>query len=152
MLITIVPSEPSHLSLLSDNIREKDKKECIRLGCQPLHAITQCFKQAVLRSTVLVDGEVAAVFGITGSLFSSQNTLYLITSEVVKKISHITFVRICLQELEKFMMICEKLICYVDVEYKEAIKLLELVGFEREQTLTLNDNKFYLYGITSHGN
>lgn len=147
-MIEIVQSKPEHLIALSDNIRQKDRIESLRLGVEPLKALTQCFKYAIVRKTILIDGKVAAVFGVTGNLFANQNTLYLATSNTVKQVSSLTFVRTYIQELDKLKAAFEKLVCYVDAEYYEAIKLLELVGFEREQTLTLNDNEFYLYGLT----
>lgn len=147
--VEVVQSTPEHLVELTKRIRHKDAQESLKLGFEPLVAITQCFKYAVLRKTVLINGEVAAVFGVTGSFFAEQNTLYLITSEVVNQVSPLTFVKIYLQELEKMISTFNKLVCYVDVDYKEAVRLLELVGFEREQTLNLNGHEFYLYSLES---
>ncbi len=150
-MIDIVTTTIEHLKELDQNIREKDKQEALNLGVEPLKALIQCHKYAVLRNTILINGRVAAVFGVTGNLFSEEHTLYLITSEVVTEIPHITFVRTYIHELEKLLSIFDKLNCYVDAEYKEAIKLLEFVGFRKEQTLILNDHEFYYYKIDSNG-
>lgn len=149
MKLEIIQTTVEHLKSLDQNIRPKDKLEALRLGFEPIQALIQCHKYAIVRKTILIDRQVAAVYGVTGNLFSDRNTIYLATSNVVTKLPHISFVRIYIAELEELSKIFQKLDCFVDAQYSEAIKLIEFVGFKREQTLELNGNQFYLYSLES---
>lgn len=149
MKLEVVQTTVEHLKELDADIRPKDRLEALRLGFEPITALIQCHKYAIVRKTILIDGEVAAVYGVTGNLFSNRNTLYLATSNAVNSIPHITFVRIYIAELEDLQKVFDKLDCFVDAQYHEAIKLIEFVGFKKEQTLELNGNQFYLYSLES---
>lgn len=149
MKLEIIQTTVEHLKSLDQNIRPKDRLEALRLGFEPIQALIQCHKYAIVRKTILIGGEVAAVYGVTGNLFSNRNTIYLATSNIVTQIPHITFVRIYIAELEELMKVFDRLDCFVDSQYSEAIKLIEFVGFKKEQTLELNGNEFYLYSLES---
>ncbi len=88
------------------------------------------------------------MFGVTGSLFSEWNGIYFVTGTEVEKLPAVTFVRLYVQELEKLRSLFPRLICLVDSEYKEAMKLLELVGFKKMKEVLFKDKMSYLYELT----
>lgn len=128
-------------------MRLKDREEAEHQGTLPHKALYQSYKSAVYRKTVLIDSEVAAMFGVSGDLFAPVNSVYFLTGNVINKLSKTAFVRLYLQELEK-MTSMFNLVCLIDSEYKEAWKLVELAGFKRMKDVVINNNLSYLYGST----
>lgn len=66
--IQIVSTTIDHIWELLANLREADKKEIFALGITPDKALFDSYRKSILRKTILVDEEVAGVWGCTGQL------------------------------------------------------------------------------------
>lgn len=145
--IKLVESTYDHVHELAQTMRQKDKIECVRFGCQPDKALFYSFKNAVIRRTGLVNNRVAAMWGVVGTPLSFNGTPYLLTSPEIEKIPALTFARIYKKEVEAMAKVFPILENYVDFEYKEAIKLLKIVGFEIDtlNCYTNSGHKFYRF-------
>lgn len=130
---------------MNKTLRLKDREEAENQGVAPHKALYQSYKSAVYRKTVLVDDVVAAMFGVSGDLFATTNSVYFLTGTKIDTLPKITFVRLYLQELEK-MTSMFNLVCLVDSKYKEAWRLVELAGFKRTKDIMINNNLSYMYG------
>lgn len=127
--ITIVPTVPAHLRELATNLRPEDYSEIIALG-SPERTLWKSYKGSILRKTALIDGKVAACWGVGGAILGSVGQPWLLTSPEVKKVSPLKFVRIYQIEVLDMLRVFPKLANYCASEYTSAIRLLDIVGFK----------------------
>ena len=147
MMLNIVDSELKHARELAKNLREKDKQEAIHAGWEPHKALFLSYRQGVYRKTALIDDQVAAMWGAAGSILSGKGIPYLITSDLVYQLSPIKFARIYKNEVKEMLKVFDTLENYVDSSYTEAVRMLELAGFDTSETVYLNNNKFQKFRI-----
>lgn len=147
--IEIVDSTPKHTRELGKTLREEDKKEAERLGLDPAKAVFYAYRQASYRKTALIDNKVAAVWGVAGTPLGFTGRPYLITGTEVDKISPIKFARIYLEEVKKMRKLFPILENYVDASYLGAVRMLRIAGFKFNRTLSLGENKFYIFTMES---
>ena len=96
-------SELKDVRELSKRMREQDKQEAIALGYQPHKALYYSFKHGLYRITALIDGEVAAMWGVGGSPMGLVGQPYLITSNLIYKLSSVReFINIYKQDIILF--------------------------------------------------
>ena len=144
--INIVDSWDGHVKDLLKTLRPADKLEAERLGLDPDKAVYQSYHSALYRKTGLVDGEVAAMWGVSGTPLSLIGHPYLITGSLVETISPRRFITIYKEEVQRMKQLFPVLENYVDADYKSAVRVLKISGFKLEGPLVLNNN-FYKYSI-----
>lgn len=115
---------------LSKNLREKDRKESLRLGVEPHKALYYSYQQGVYRKTAFVNNEIAAMWGVAGIFLGQIGHPYLVTTPLVETISSLQFARIYRKEVEVMTKLFPILENYVDANYPEAIKMLKIAGFQ----------------------
>ena len=147
-MITIVPSTLKHVRELSETMREADKNEMSRLGVAPHKALFYSFKFSILRRTALIDGKVAAMWGVYGVPTGITGQPYLLTSPVSETVSPLKFAKIYMNEVNQMKKLFPVLQNYVDASYTGAVRMLKLAGFELEP-VTLNGNDFYKFSMVS---
>lgn len=133
---------------LSKTIRVKDRKEAEALGMSAEKALYLTFKHGLLRRTAFIDGEVAAMWGVTGTPFSLVGIPYLVTGELSEKITPLEFCRIYKKEVEVMNGLFPILENYVDASYTEAVRLLKITGFELTPEV-INNHHFYKFKMVS---
>lgn len=129
-LITILPTVPPHLRELAAVLRPEDEREILAFGITPEKALWRSYKASLWAKTVYIDGQIAAIYGIGGTLLGDPARPWLLTSEQVKKISPLKFARHYQAEVKEMLKIYSKLSSIVDADYSAAIRLLEIIGFE----------------------
>lgn len=129
MRIEIVPSLSLHVPELSKTLREKDRLEAEGLGLEPHKGIYRAYKGACYRRTCLIDDEVAAMWGLHGTLLGTTARPYLITGTVCQRVSPLKFARIYKQEAMIMKELFPVLENIVDANYPEAIRMLKIAGF-----------------------
>ena len=149
MKIEIVPSELRHVRELALSIREKDQDEARALGLAPHRGLHFAYTHATLRRTCLVDGSVAAMWGVCGTPLGIAGQPYLITGTVVNQISPVKFARIYIKEVESMRNLFPVLENYVHADYIGAVKMLQLAGFELSDKLIINGSDFYRFSMRS---
>lgn len=133
---------------LSEVMRPKDRKEAEALGMKAEKALYLTFKHGLLRRTALIDGEVAAMWGVTGTPLSIVGRPYLVTGTLSNKISSLEFCRIYKKEVAVMNALFPVLENYVDASYTEAVRLLKITGFTLSPE-TINNNLFYKFKMVS---
>ncbi len=136
--IEIVPSTMDHAKELAQTLRFADKQEAIAAGLVPDKALFHSFNSALYRKTGLVNGRVAAMWGISGSPLGVVGQPYLITGSYVEDISPIKFAKIYKQEVEEMKKYFSLLENYVDSTYKGAVRMLRIAGFELSEPFKTN--------------
>lgn len=130
-------------------MRENDKKEARALGLIPHHALFYAYKHACFRRTALVDGKVAAMWGVVGTPLGLVGQPYLITGTECDKVSPLAFARIYINELGAMARIFPILENYVDNDYHEAIGMLEIAGFDVSKPVLYNNHLFRKFTLRS---
>lgn len=148
-VLEIVESEIRHAKELSLTMRHKDKIEAKALGLDPTRGVFYAYRHAVIKRTGLVDGKVGAMWGVHGEFLSNTGRPYLITSPEVLRMSPIRFAKIYKREAQEMLSVFPILENYVDASYEEAVRLLQLVGFDITEEVDMNDNKFKKFRMVS---
>lgn len=132
-VVTIVTTAPSHIRKLKENLRPEDANEILRLGTTISKVLWYSYKNSVLSKTALIDGVVAACWGVGGIFLGKVGQPWLMTTPEIKRVSPLKFARVYQQEVIEMLRLFPKLENYVDAEYTAAVRLLEIIGF------TIND-------------
>lgn len=130
MKIQIVDTTPAHIREIADHLRFDDKREIEAFGFPTNRALWRSFKDSILRKTGLIDGKVAAIWGVGGVPMGGEGRPWLMTSDVVERVSPLRFARIYQEEVLKMLGIFPKLVNYVDLRYIKAVRLLDIIGFK----------------------
>lgn len=127
--IVIVETTPIHIALMAESMDAKLATTALKLGMSPKKALWVSYRQSIISMTALIDGRVAAMWGIAGTIFSDVGRPWLILSPEVEDHPF----RVCFRyrkELNKFQNMFPCLEEYVESSNKKAIRLLELMGFK----------------------
>lgn len=111
-------------------------------------ALYLTFKHGLLRRTAVIEGEIAAMWGVTGTPMSIIGRPYLVTSTSSEKISSLEFYRLYKKEVAVMNALFPVLENYVDANYAEAVRLLRITGFELTPEV-INNNHFYKFRMVS---
>lgn len=136
--VMIVQTKPHHLRELAENLRTEDKEEVLAFH-SPNAALWRSYKRSVMNKTAIIDGKVAACWGVAGKLFSDEGQPWLLTSPVVYEVSAYEFIKIYKNEVDRMLELFSNLTNYVAPDYKAAIKLLKMVGFTVEEPEIINN-------------
>lgn len=126
--VEIAPSVESDCSLLAAKMRAADRAEVQAAGLSSIRAITRSFRGGMMCRTAFVDGEIAAMWGLGGTLVSDVGHPWLLTTAAVERLP-LTFVRTARSEVAAMLALRRKLQNWVAADYAAAIRLLEVLGF-----------------------
>lgn len=127
--VVIFPSTLAHVRELGDKLRSGDRKE-LEIHGDPMRGVLwKTFKGSFLRKTAFVDGELAAMWGVGGAPLGAMGRPWLLTAEAVYKVSPLFFARTYQREVLQMLKIFPVLVNWVDAEYNQAVRLLDIVGF-----------------------
>lgn len=127
--IMITEATPRHVRLLGHRLRLADAREMTCLGLIPHRVLWHSYRLALLRKTALVDGDVAAMWGVAGSPLGLVGRPWLLTAPEAELVSSHAFVRIYRREVRQMLDLFPVLVGQVDATYREAVRLLDLSGF-----------------------
>lgn len=139
--VTILPTTAEHIRAMRGKLRTEDESECIAFGWSAEKALWRSYKYGVLRKTYFVNDEIAAVSGCGGVFMGRMGQPWLLTTDVVKKISPLRFAKIYQTEVSNMLDIFPILVNYVDSRYISAVRLLKLIGFSLGEPRPLGENK-----------
>lgn len=129
-VVDIIDTDPSHIRELALTMREADQREIVSAGFTPKSALWRSYRESIYRKTALVDNRVAACWGVTGNLFGGKGVPWLLTSSHCELVSPLVFARIYKKETKTMLRMFPTLVNYVDASYTEAVRLLEICGFQ----------------------
>ncbi len=130
MHVQIIDTTPEHIRTLGVNLRSGDREEIEAYGFPTSKALWRSYKNSILRKTALVDGEVAACWGVGGVLMGGVGQPFLMTTSAAERVSPLRFVRIYQEEVLKMLQLFPVLVNWVDPMYTKAMRLLDIIGFE----------------------
>jgi hypothetical protein len=113
---------------LAAHLRPDDAAEVAGLGLDPRIGIRRSFRNAILRRTAFVDGEIAAMWGLCGALLSDVGYPYLMTTAAVEHVP-IGMVKQARKAVNDMLLLRRRLEGHVAASYSGACGMLELIGF-----------------------
>ena len=135
-MIEVIDTIPAHLVDLEADLREDDACEILRFGNTKGKAIWRSFKNSIYAKTVLIDGKVAACWGLYGVVLGGVGTPWLLTTPLVES-NYIPLVLLYREEVKKMLGMFDVLENFVDAGYARAIRLLKLIGFHVDDPMPL---------------
>lgn len=134
---------------LARTLREADLQECLGYGIEPAKGLRQAYYQAFVRRTALIDGVVAAMWGIRGdprngnygSALGHTAYAYLLTAPIIEKLP-LAFFRETRREVRAMLDTHCRIESECAVSYLQAQRFLHMVGFEFDETVDLPGGKF----------
>jgi hypothetical protein len=123
-------ARPEDAELLVANMRDDDRKEIEALGMSPLGSMEHSIKHSHFAKTVVVEGEIAIIFGaVFTSVLTGKAMPWFCTSKVVDK--HLMwFARYTKRYLPLYFSRYECLENIVDARYNKSINWLKWLGFK----------------------
>lgn len=140
-VVEVRPSDIKDVFLLAANLRDADALEVRSLGVDPKRGIRDNFKSAMLRKTYLVNGEVAAMSGLCGSMLGDIGYPYLMTTKLVERVP-VSFVRLAREGIYEMLHHKLRLEGHVAADYRGACRLLEVLGFRLGKPETIGEGQF----------
>lgn len=128
MKVELVTASREHMAAVIQTMREKDREEALNAGMTVDRAAWRSYRASVFAKAALVDGEIAAVWGVAGTL-GRVGQPWLFTTPLVER-AKMHFVRIMRQEVQNMLVLYPRLQGLVDDAYVGAVRLLGAVGFE----------------------
>lgn len=132
-MVTIVPTTPSHIAALKMNLRAEDAAEILCFGASIQQALWRSYRNSLMRKTALIDGVVAACWGVCGTFLGQVGQPWLLTSPEVKRVSPLFFARTYQKEVIGMREMFPCLENFVAAEYDAAIRLLDITGFSIDE-------------------
>ncbi len=128
-LVTVVEGTPEHVRILGSNQRERDILIAGRVGIPAHVALWRAYKQSLIRRSVLVEGKVVAMFGVTGTFLGKKGRPWFVASPFVEDypIKLAFRYRTEVKNMLKLFPILEDLVC---VDDEKTTRLLEILGFK----------------------
>lgn len=126
--VFVRPSQVGDVYRLAANLRANDHAEVTGLGLDPRAAIRTSYRNAILRRTAFVDGEIAAMWGLGGNMLSDIGAPWLMTAPVCERVP-VAFVKVGRCHLAEMLLHRQRLSNVVAASYHQAIRFLEVLGF-----------------------
>lgn len=148
-IVTTRPSVVTDIYRLAATLREADRAEVESLGFTARDAIRRSYRNGMLRTTYLVDGEIAAMSGLCGALLDDIGAPYLLTAPIAATVP-IAFVKCARQAVDRMLLHRSRLEGYVAARYTGACRLLETLGFDLSEAFPLGPTSepFRKYSMT----
>lgn len=130
--IEIVSCKTKHIREMAIKMNAKSAEMAFRLGMNPKKALWQSYKQSLISRTIFVNGEIAAIFGISGIIFEDRGRPWLIMAPIAEDYPfRVAFMyRSELKKMQEMFPILEDYVSDVD---EQAIRMLELMGFKLDK-------------------
>lgn len=125
----IVPAERVHIPLMVRHLRAQDLEEVTCLGLSPRRALRDSFKTSLFRRSAFVDGEIAAMWGVSGGIIDNFGVPWLLTTPAIERVP-LAFIKEARREVFEIMETKQRIENYVLASYTRAIRFLMLMGFE----------------------
>lgn len=126
--VIVRPSEISDVYRLAADLRAGDAAEITGLDLDPVAVIRGSYRSAIWRRTAVVDGRIAAMWGLGGALLDDEGAPWLLTTPAAERVP-VTFVRLARANVAEMLRDRRRLSNVVASSYRQACRLLEVLGF-----------------------
>lgn len=124
----VVPSTVADVYALAAALRPDDRAEVESLGVTARAGIRRSFRNAILRKTYFVDGEIAAMSGLCGTMIGDIGEPYLMTTPAAERMP-VMFIKQAKAAVAEMLHHKLRLEGYVDARYERECRMLKMIGF-----------------------
>lgn len=128
-MIEVIPATESHARALIRTLRAPDRAEIMAAGLRPGRAVMDSLRGSVWSKAALIDGDVAALWGVGGSLLGGVGRPWFLTGAAFERVPALRFVRIYRAQVVSMLETFATLENFVDAAYTSAVRMLILAGF-----------------------
>lgn len=145
--ITVVDTIADHVRILGQNLRQRDIEMANRVGISAHVALWRIYKRSLVCKTVFVDGEVVAIWGVSGTFLGKTGKPWFIASPYVEDYPmKLSFrYRSELRNMLKYFQVLEDWVCEDD---DKTIRLLSILGFKMEKPKPMGDKNIMFIKAT----
>lgn len=137
----IIEATLNHVQILGSTMNKEDREEIEALGLKAYRSLWRSWKNSIVRKTLIVDGEIGAIWGCSGSIMGMVGQPWLVTAPIIKDMNPHLFARMYRQEARELLQIWPVLQNYVDNSYRGAVKMLRLSGFSFDEPIQIGKLK-----------
>lgn len=123
------PAEITDVYTLARNLRDGDRLEVTSLGLSPMVALRKSFQHAIIRRTAIVDDQIAAMWGMGGTMLSNVGYPWMLTAPAVERVP-VGFFREARSGVLEMLRLRNRLEGHVAAQYTCACRFLTALGFE----------------------
>jgi hypothetical protein len=127
-------AEFGDIGKLCGTLRYDDLMEITCFGVRPFVVIRKCFKQSHYRKTALVEGRLAAMWGLGGVMLGGKGEPWLLTAPAIER-APLAFVREARVEVARLCDMSRHLEGYCAASYVKAHRLLRILGFNLDEPI-----------------
>lgn len=127
-MIEIIPTTFCHIVQLRNSLRADDHREIEQLGYTPLRGIWESYKGGMVNKTALVNGKVAAVWGLQ-RVSDEEGLPWFLTTPALEEAPPLFFVKTYKKEVLEMLKLLPRLVNYVLADYDASIRILRMAGF-----------------------
>lgn len=127
--ITIEETIPLHLRMMADAMTPDCREVAKCMGLTPLKALWGSYRNSIICKTAFIDGNIAAIWGLSGIILSEAGKPWLILSSEAQEYPFRVAFRYR-KELKDMLKLFPVLEDYVPEDNEKSIRLLELMGFK----------------------
>lgn len=132
---------------LAQTLRDADRCECEAYGITPAKGLRRSFYASAWRRTALIDGNIAAMWGICGTAIGHTAQAWLMTAPVIERLP-LAFIREARREARSMLDHHDRVEGTVDVNYQAAQRFLGLIGFTVEpEFVTCPTGRFHPFSM-----
>lgn len=128
-MIEIMEANARHVRALGSRLRAEDALEITSLGESPQSCLWHSWRGSPLRRAVLVDGTLAAMWGVHGDLLGGRGVPWFLTAPEIERVP-VAMVRQGRREVACMLDLYPYLENYVMASYRRAVRFVGLLGFE----------------------
>ena len=128
--VQIIDATAAHARALGRVLRQSDRAEIMAYGVVPEDGAYVSFRNSLLRRTAVVNGLVAAMWGVVGTPLGRVGTPWLLTGYPCLQVSPVRFFKIYRREAQDMLRLFPVLENHVDFRYTAAMRMLRLAGFQ----------------------
>lgn len=128
--IAILPATDRHAHALAPRMRAGDAAEVMASnGYTPIGACLAALGVSSYARTLLIDGEVAAMWGVApANVLTGLGSAWLLTTDIIDRHRRL-FVRLSRLEVKRLLQMYSTIFQFVDARYRAALRWAEAIGF-----------------------
>jgi len=130
---------PGDDKALLANMRKKDIEECKAYGMSPGRALRTSINNSLYVKSVWLDDAIIAMVGLSGPIISESGCAWMLTGNGIEKVP-ISFARVARMETDSMLKYKKILFNYVSVDYPEAARFFDIIGFHVSQPVVAGKN------------
>lgn len=124
----VVDASRRHCGIISRRLRAEHRRAVVALGFEPHKGLVECFETSAFRRTWMIDGELAGLGGITGSLLSAEGMVWLALTELATRYP-VQMVKEARRQLEQVGMTKRSLVTSLLENDEAAERFARFLGF-----------------------